>query len=167
MLFTLTLNIVGYRVVFFFRQQEIKAEMRNLIRSMANHQTDIPAILFYKEEELKNVKWEDDGKEFELNDEMYDVIEKRTENGKIIIVCIGDKNETALIKKFEKLRDEARGSAQSKSNTIEKLLFSSFFASDLSYLFVVDNQSSPQFVYPPSFISSINREVLTPPPQLS
>jgi len=167
LLFSLVFNIVGYRVVYFFRQREIKTEMRDYIRNMANRRSEIPGVLFFQEDDLKRVNWEDDGNEFEMNDEMYDVIEKRVENGKTIIVCISDKNETALIKKFEKLRDQAQGSSQMKSNTILKLMFSPFFASDLSYSFVSSNQSNLQFVYPPSFISSINREVLTPPPQFS
>ena len=134
---------------------------------MANRRSEIPSVLFFQEENLKSVRWEEDGNEFEMNDEMYDVIEKRVEDGKNIIVCISDKNETALIKKFEKVRDEAQGSSQTKSNTILKLIFSPYFVSDLNYSFVLDNKSNLHFLYPPSFISSINREILTPPPQLS
>lgn len=141
--------------------------MQNFLRSMANRRSEIPGLLLFQEEDLKRVRWEDDGNEFEMNDEMYDVIEKRWENGKTIIVCISDKNETALIKKFEKLRDQAQGASQSKSNTILKLMFSPFFVSDLNYSFAPDRQSNLHFLYPPSFISSINREILTPPPQLS
>ena len=160
-------NIVGYRVVYFFRQREAKSEMQNFLRSMANRRSEIPGLLLFQEEDLKRVRWQDDGNEFEMNDEMYDVIEKHRENGKTIVVCISDKNETALIKKFEKLRDQAQGSSQSQSNTILKLMFSPFFVSDLNYSFVLGRQSNLQFLYPPSFISSVNREILTPPPQLS
>jgi len=167
LLFSLVFNIVGYRVVYFFRQREAKAEMQNFLRSMANRRSEIPGLLLFQEEDLKRVRWEDDGKEFEMNEEMYDIIERRFEDGKSIIVCISDKNETALIKKFEKLRDQAQGSSQSQSNTILKLMFSPYFVSDLDYSFVLDDESNLQFLYPPSFISSINREILTPPPQLS
>jgi len=47
------------------------------------------------------IQWEEEGKEFKLNGEMYDVVRTSNENGKTYLYCFGDKNEDKVLKKFE------------------------------------------------------------------
>lgn len=60
-----------------------------------------------KEEDLEivspgnqNIYWEEKGKEFSLNGEMYDVVKAKTVNGKTMLYCINDKKEKALIDNY-------------------------------------------------------------------
>jgi hypothetical protein len=47
--------------------------------------------------------WEEEGKEFSLNGEMFDVVKKKVVNGKTILLCINDKIEQALLDKYNSI----------------------------------------------------------------
>ena len=93
------LNITGYQILFYFRQEEIKAEMREAIRlqSYSENESDFVFSLSDKQA-IKQLEWEGED-EFRFKSEMYDVIEKKTENGKLVIRAIADRQETALLNK--------------------------------------------------------------------
>ncbi len=76
------LNITGYHIIFYLRQEEIKAEMREAIRlqTYSGDETDFVFLLNDKQS-MKQLQWEGDD-EFSFNGEMYDVIEKKTENAR-------------------------------------------------------------------------------------
>jgi hypothetical protein len=44
-------------------------------------------------------KWEEDGRECWLNDHLYDVIRRKTIDGKIWLFCLDDENEEHLIRR--------------------------------------------------------------------
>jgi len=75
--------------------------MREAIRmqSYSEHETDF-AFSVNDMRLLDQFDWEGDD-EFSFNGEMYDVIEKKTENGKLIIRSIADERETALLNKVK------------------------------------------------------------------
>lgn len=49
-----------------------------------------------------HISWEEEGKEFYLYGQLYDVAKKETVNGKTILYCINDAQEEQLLKKLLK-----------------------------------------------------------------
>ncbi|MEI9957163.1 MAG: hypothetical protein WDM90_12875 [Ferruginibacter sp.] len=47
------------------------------------------------------IEWEEEGKEFKLNGEMYDVVHTSVENGKTYLHCFSDKNEDEVLQQFQ------------------------------------------------------------------
>ena len=80
-----------------------------------------------KDEELQsislsdnqNIYWEEDGKEFLLNGEMYDVVKTKTVNGKVILYCINDKKEKALIDNYNLITKHNSSSDKKGKNNID------------------------------------------------
>lgn len=110
----------------------------------------------------KQLEWEGDD-EFRFRGEMYDVIEKKTINGKVIIRCISDKKETLLIERYKKMNGE--NNSRSKSALLIKLV-------DSTYLATTDSELCAEYVPSPLaihfqyvIIPSRTIEVITPPPQ--
>ena len=65
-----------------------------------------------------NLQWQDDdGKEFVLNGEMYDVAKIKKKNGKTELYCLLDKKEKELLKNFAKaMKSESSNGKSGKSS---------------------------------------------------
>jgi hypothetical protein len=157
------LNITGYHIIFYLRQQEIKAEMRAAIRvqTYSGDETDFVFLLSDKQS-MEQLDWEGDD-EFSYKGEMYDVIEKKITDGKLIIRSIADKQETALLNKAKDPWNQ-----NEKSNKVADELFQllqSLFHSSKTEELVFIKPS----VYRISFISlSLPlqvKKIPTPPPR--
>ncbi|HEV8508719.1 MAG TPA: hypothetical protein VGQ53_25165 [Chitinophagaceae bacterium] len=112
------LNITGYHIIFYLRQEGMKAQMRETIRmqTYSEHETDFVFGVNDKHS-IDQLDWEGD-KEFRFNGEMYDVVEKKIEDGELIIRSIADKRETALLNKLKDHWDR-----NEKSNKVADELF--------------------------------------------
>lgn len=64
----------------------------------------------FTDKEAASINWEEEG-EFSYHGQMYDVIETKKENGQLIIRCIADKDETALIEQFRKQNERSRSTS--------------------------------------------------------
>jgi hypothetical protein len=157
------LNITGYHILFYFRQEEIKAEMRESIRlqTYSENETDFIVSLSDKQSAAQ-LDWESDD-EFSFNGEMYDVIEKKTENGKLVIRAIADNQETVLLNKAKDHWNQTEKSNKAAEELFQ-LLQSLFHSSKTEELVFIKPS-----VYKNSFISlQLPSEVIqipTPPPR--
>ena len=73
--------------------------MKAFLKDQKTHK-DVVQINFTNEE-LNQLEWEGDD-EFCFQGEMYDVIQKKSDGNKTIILCIPDKKETALLNEYQK-----------------------------------------------------------------
>ena len=161
--FCFLLNFAGYHIIFYLRQEEIKSEMRAAIRlqSYSEHETDF-AFSVNDRHSMDQLDWEGDD-EFSFKGEMYDVIEKKIEDGKLIIRSIADKRETALLNTLR-----GHWNQNEKSNKVADELFqllqSMFHPSRTEELVLIK-----PLVHRMSFISSsLPSQVIkipTPPPR--
>ena len=140
------LNITGYHIIFYLRQQEIKAEMRAAIRMQTYSEGETDFVFSANDKQsMKQLDWEGDD-EFSYNGEMYDVIEKKTENGKLIIRSIADKQETALLNKAKDHWNQ-----NEKSNKVADELFqllqSLFHSSKAEELVFIKPSVNSDFFY--------------------
>ncbi len=161
----LLLNIIGYHIIFCIRHSEIKAEMKRLLRLHANNEEqEVFAFSLNDKKALEKLEWESDD-EFNLNGEMYDVIDKKILDGKLLIRCISDKKETALLKKYEKINNE--NNSKNKSALLLKLVSSSYISSTNTNAIIKNIPVATKVSFQSEIISSSHHEVLTPPPQVS
>jgi hypothetical protein len=70
----------------------------------------------------KEIQWEEEGKEFSLNGEMYDVVKVKHEGEKEYLLCLSDKKEAKVLETLEKLvksdNENSTGSGKHTGNKI-------------------------------------------------
>jgi len=90
---------LGYHLVFHVQIAAVKSEMKAFLRNQEDNK-DLIQIRFDKKE-LKQLHWEDEH-EFRYQGEMYDVIEMKFQRQTVLIRCIADEKETALLNEYQK-----------------------------------------------------------------
>ena len=91
--------LLGYHLVFNFQLAVVKSEMRAFLKAEKNHKDVLQISL--NEKEVKQLYWENES-EFRYNGEMYDVIETTKTKDQLVVRCISDNKETALINEYQK-----------------------------------------------------------------
>ncbi|HRI25725.1 MAG TPA: hypothetical protein PLZ45_13695 [Ferruginibacter sp.] len=87
----------GYHVFFSIRQYEAKEEMKHrLLASVPEHLLQVINADVNKED----IEWEEEGREFFLHGQLYDVAYTKTVNGHTLIYCLNDHKEDQLLKKL-------------------------------------------------------------------
>jgi len=156
---------MGHHIIFHLQQAGIKAEMKRQVKlQLSKSETENFIFALDNKERFGNLNWDGD-LEFNFNGEMYDVISKRIEGNKLIVQCINDKKETALV---NNLCDSWK--ENDRSNKMANELFQI-----LQTLFHENNYKDISFDTPTTFSSLflLNklpfqiRKIPTPPPQFS
>jgi hypothetical protein len=63
---------------------------------------------------ISSIHWEEEGKEFSLDGEMYDVVRTTVEKGKLYLLCFSDTKEDQLMETLQKV---IKANADSSPNT--------------------------------------------------
>lgn len=88
---------IGYYFIMHYSQHVQKRVIQEEIyQQLKDEELEIISLTDNKQ----HINWEEEGKEFLLNGEMYDVVKTKTINGKLILYCINDKKEKSLIDKY-------------------------------------------------------------------
>ena len=137
--------------------------MRQAIRlqNYYEHETDF-SFSINDGKSMAQLDWEGDD-EFRFNGEMYDVIDKQIENGKLIIRSIADKRETALLNKVKDHWNQ-----NEKSNKVADELFQmlqSLFHSSKTDELVLIKPSVNRISFISLQLPSQVRTIPTPPPR--
>lgn len=113
----------------------------------------------FDKNELQKTDWEND-KEFEYKNEMYDVIEKTNVDGRLVIRCVSDENETALLNEYQKTNK------QNHSESILQLLTASFLLPN-NYFTLQPLTKTERLYANQSFpLQSLASSVALPPPDV-
>ena len=159
----LLLDFTGYHIIFCLRQEAVKAEMKEAIRTQTYSEDETDFIFSLNDKQgIKQLDWEGDD-EFSFNGEMYDVIEKKTENGKRLIRAIADQQETALLKNAKDHWDQNEKSNKA-ADELYHLLQSLFHSSGTEeFVFIKPSVNKISFIslQLPSEVTKIP----TPPPR--
>lgn len=84
----------GYYFTWLYAQHQAKEEMKEqLVKNLPDEMLEAIPLTGNTD----NIKWEEEGKEFSLNGEMYDVVRTRTVKGKTVLYCMNDKKERDLL----------------------------------------------------------------------
>ena len=149
---------IGYYLVYAYQQYQVKETIKHQLVA------DIPedSLELIVAEENDSFRWEEKGKEFYQDGELYDVVKSVTTSGKTVLYCINDKKEEELIHAFSKaLRSGNNSGAKQKINfqisdspvEPEGIILNARPASCIQYLFF----DSPIF--------SFSKKVNAPPPR--
>jgi hypothetical protein len=109
------------------------------------------------------IRWIRENKEFIYNQEMYDVVKTKTENGTVYYYCINDSKEKQLISDFDKLSKKKTDASKSKSLIKSYNPQFYFFQTPDIQHFVITSEI--HFQVPVHFYKSATRDILTPPPE--
>lgn len=132
--------------------------MKAFLKNQKSHEYVVQ--LSFKASELKQLYWEDE-KEFRFKGEMYDVIEKRTEGSLVIIRCIADKKETALLNEYQK-----QHKGNSSQSTIVQLITTQFVLPADCCLKPTETQVENYYRVYSSLLQQHSLTVLLPPPDV-
>ena len=127
-----------------------------------NRREEVFVFALNDKKEIEKLVWEGSD-EFRLNGEMYDVIEKKIQDEKLVIRCISDKKETTLLTKYEKINHE--DNSKGRSALLVKLI-SSFYLPGTNNVICIDNNLALLHIsFQQRIFSTHRHDVLTPPPQ--
>ncbi len=109
-------------------------------------------------------QWEETGKEFSYQGEMYDVISVKTSNDSFHICAIKDDRENELEKQIASIRHTKNDSG---SNPVFSLLkfFSAFDIADTAIVFPVTKCFTDHIAKPYDDLISSGTEIHSPPPR--
>lgn len=107
---------VGYYFVMRHQQHEKKESIKEKIFVQLKDEV-LDAISL--PENQQKISWEEEGKEFSLNGEMYDVVKTKIINGKVVLFCINDKKERALIDNYNLLTKQNSSPDKKGKNTVD------------------------------------------------
>ena len=150
---------VGYYFVYTIHQHIIKEEIE---RELLAHVPDSSLELVIEEDHSDKLEWEEKGKEFSLNGDMYDVARIEIKDGKTYLYCINDKKEKEILDNLVKAVNKNHDNKKERNNVKPVL-------TDLIIISQVESEkifsdSSPYGTFNVSPVSSF-REIKSPPPK--
>lgn len=158
----LFLSQAGYHIIFTIRQFEIKEEVKQqLLASLPETVLDI----IDAESNKAAIDWEEEGREFYLHGQMYDVAFTKIVNGRTLIYCLNDKREEKLVKDLNKLLYANTNKPGSNHPGQQLIKFQS-----PDFILSAEPLSSPQqqpkqkYFYREEKLTSVITELITPPP---
>lgn len=95
----LLLTIPGYHFFYQYGIKKAKEEMHEMIRG-ASLSSEI-ITLDLSPSELSSIEWENDH-EFRFEESMYDLVDRKDNNGRILLTCIQDEKESRLSNAYRK-----------------------------------------------------------------
>lgn len=135
LILALTLPIGLTYSYLHIKNKAIRREIKwKIIEGIDRNELEI--LTFTNEEIDTELKWKHDH-EFEYNGQMYDVVERKSEAGKVTFWCWLDHEETRLSKKLKYLLNDALGSDAQRKNRENKLIQ---FLKDLFYNLIDSNK---------------------------
>lgn len=126
MLVMLAFSQIGYYFVMQQAQQEQKKYIKELLHK--NVADELLTIIDFTTKKEK-IYWEEEGKEFFYEGEMYDLVKTKNENEKTFFYCINDKKEKELINNYN---------AATKNNSSKDKKVKNNFDTSSSPLFLLE-----------------------------
>ena len=111
------------------------------------------------------IVWEEDGKEFYLHGQLYDVAKIKTTEGKTILYCINDKNEEQLMERLLKdMKSRSHDSGNKDGSHTIKFQLQDFTYTDENRFFPAVTAAVKMHYEHPEEPVSLTKKVNTPPP---
>ena len=148
-------------MVYSIKEKIIKKEQKEKMIGL------LPDSVLERITDNNQIIWEDEGKEFYMNDNLYDVAKIKIINGKKIYFVINDKKETSLLKNFYTILRNEQNNKENKKSNDQGIKFQQpvFIISDkietVSYL----SQSNTFNIFKEIVHSFYVSDILIPPPQ--
>ena len=150
---------VGYYFIYTIHQHIIKEEVE---RELLKHIPDASLELIIAEDFGNKIEWEEKGKEFSLNDELYDVARIEIKDGKTHLYCINDKKEKELLDNLVKAVNKNHDNKKERNN-VKPFLTDMIVVTSFEPMKTFSD-SSPYGSLSVSPVSSF-KEIKSPPPK--
>ena len=113
-----------------------------------------------------DLQWNEEGKEFYLHGQLFDVAKKKNINGKDVIYCFNDKEEGKILQQLNKaVRPDNDQNAEGKnSKQTIKFQFSDFIITAKKAWLTGEGPASDYFSFNDNTVS-VPIEIKTPPPR--
>ncbi len=110
---------IGYYVVAHQAQEQRKEYIRKFLYQSIDENT--LTVIDYTTNN-KNISWEEEGKEFFFNGNMYDLVKTKLINDKTYVYCINDEKEKELIDNYNLVTKNNSGTDKKAKNTFENVI---------------------------------------------
>ena len=107
---------IGYFVKLHNEQLERKASVKN--QFCKNISEELLTVIDFTTNKQK-IFWEEEGKEFFYNGEMFDIIKTKNIAGKVMLFCLNDKKEKELIEKYYNITENNSSKDKKAKTTVE------------------------------------------------
>lgn len=161
LLFFAITSQLGTYAVYLIQQKWVKEDMA---RQIASHLPDSELV---KIQDSKNLDWEEEGKEFFLDHQFYDIVKTEKINGVVWYYCINDNIQTKLYNDFAKtVKSNNENTTNPKDNKYHVKLPTSYFIVDalLQNQFVDIVIQDHELLYQEKVIFAPT-DIIVPPPQ--
>jgi hypothetical protein len=155
----LFISQVGYYFIYTIHQHIIKEKIE---KELLTHIPDSSLDVVIAEDWNNKLEWEEEGKEFSLNGEMYDVARIEVKDGKTYLYCINDKKEKEILNNLVKAVNKNHDSKKER-NTIKPVLTDMLIVTPVEPVKTFSD-SSPYGSLSVSPVSSF-KEIISPPPK--
>jgi hypothetical protein len=164
LLFVFAYLQMGYYFHSLSKRQEAKSEFEQKLK------TTLPADAYTEFEwnVIKhNVQWEEDGKEFWLNGQLYDVAYKQIINGNTLVVCISDTKEEEIVEQQMKLTFNNTHNTNGKNSRLVQFNFPDIILTDLHFYNAPCVTTTTKFPNCITALCTLFIEPTFPPPQVA
>lgn len=152
---------VGYYFFYAYEQHLIKEKVKEEFLAGVPESS---LLLFVQEQYINRIEWEEEGKEFYLDGNLYDVAKTKQVKGHTYLYCLNDQREKELLKEFANTVHGNHGNGKSEKQTIKNQV-SVFIVHKTeveSLSFIIPSQ---KFSNPAVSFKSSYKEIAVPPPK--
>lgn len=166
LLISLVLPIILAYTFFHYQKKQVRKEVKQQIITGIDKE-ELVLLKFTEEESQTKLKWEH-SKEFEYNQEMYDIVEKEIKGDTIYYWCWWDNEETKLNKKLDNLLAYALGKDPKQNENQERLanFYKSLYCEQSSVWHLYSIQTTQTIATYEFNYLSISHTPPVPPPEI-
>lgn len=151
---------LGYIWVYHSNDRRIRKEAKlQLFRSLK--QTELEVI----ELDAASVAWEEEGKEFLYEGEMYDVVKMEQQGDHLVLHCINDHEENKRLRELSRKIWQQQDPVTGKSNTFFKVLPVSWYCDEPAPIVFPQFSAIPVPVTGPDALLQADLHLPSPPPK--
>jgi hypothetical protein len=163
LLLILLLNLFGFYVAFKLQQDKISEEMSGLIKDNKGHQKVLSLTL----KDYAELNWTQRGREFRMNDRLYDVAKIETSGKYVRVYVEDDEQETQLVSNFiSTVQQQSEKNTSSPLKTLLEHFLKDFTASDTNVIVHPARKTAIVTGLEECKLPVYTSDLLSPPPQL-
>ncbi len=153
---------VGYFFLYMLWQYHAKEQMKEQLMAVM---PDSSLEIIDADQNNSSIIWQEDGKEFLMGDQLYDVARISKKNGKILIYCLSDKNEERLLQDLSRAVKSGNDNNNEKGKHTIKFFLTYFVSANTEEALISNRAAQLKFVNFCVSLRSSTLEVTLPPPR--
>ena len=159
-------EVAGLYGVFIFQRKLVKKEMKAwMFRHRKELEPSYTKIIVDKN--AGDIHWEDEN-EFSFRGLMFDLVEKKLHGDQVILICISDEKETALLDDFAKniFNKEGGNASKKQQSQVIRLVLSPFILQQAAITFTAPRHAEKKYSYYNQELPLVYFNIITPPPRI-